>query len=90
MNLDFEDGTAAVDATAAIAAVELQVRERYPMIKRLFIEAGSGSAPTAVESAGFDAGARRPAIGGATIVTDSPPHEPNRKSAVEGALGNGP
>jgi divalent metal cation (Fe/Co/Zn/Cd) transporter len=41
MDLDFDDGTAAVDAAAAIAAVERQVRERYPMIKRLFIEAGA-------------------------------------------------
>jgi cation diffusion facilitator family transporter len=41
MDLDFDDGTAAVDAAAAIAAVERQVRERYPMIKRLFIEAGT-------------------------------------------------
>jgi len=41
VDLDFDDGTAAVDAAAAIAAVELQVRERYPMIKRLFIEAGA-------------------------------------------------
>ena len=41
MDLDFDDGTAAVDAAAAITAVERQVRERYPMIKRLFIEAGA-------------------------------------------------
>ena len=40
MDLDFDDGTAAADAGAAIAAVERQVRERYPMIKRLFIETG--------------------------------------------------
>jgi len=44
MDLDFDDGTAAADAAAAIASVERQVRERYPMIKRLFIEAGA--APT--------------------------------------------
>ncbi len=44
MDLDFEDGTTAVDAAAAIAAVERQVRERYPMIKRLFIEAGAAPA----------------------------------------------
>jgi divalent metal cation (Fe/Co/Zn/Cd) transporter len=44
MDLDFDDGTAAADAGAAIAAVERQVRERYPMIKRLFIEAGGASA----------------------------------------------
>ena len=44
MDLDFDDGTAAADAAAAIAAVERQVRERYPMIKRLFIEAGAAPA----------------------------------------------
>lgn len=40
MDLDFDDGTTAADAGSDIAAVERQVRERYPMIKRLFIEAG--------------------------------------------------
>jgi divalent metal cation (Fe/Co/Zn/Cd) transporter len=45
MDLDFDDGTDAADAAAAIAAVERQVRERYPMIKRLFIEAGAVPAP---------------------------------------------
>jgi cation diffusion facilitator family transporter len=40
MDIDFDDDTAAADAGAAIAAVEHQVRERFPMIKRLFIEAG--------------------------------------------------
>jgi cation diffusion facilitator family transporter len=44
MDLDFDVGTAAADAAAAIAAVERQVRERYPMIKRLFIEAGAAPA----------------------------------------------
>ncbi|HVS56543.1 MAG TPA: cation diffusion facilitator family transporter [Casimicrobiaceae bacterium] len=44
MDLDFDDGTAAADAGAAIAAIERQVRERYPMIKRLFIEAGAAPA----------------------------------------------
>jgi cation diffusion facilitator family transporter len=44
MDLDFDDGTAAADAGAAIAAIERQVRERYPMIKRLFIEAGAAQA----------------------------------------------
>ena len=44
MDLDFDDGTAAADAAAAIASVERQVRERYPMIKRLFIEAGAAPA----------------------------------------------
>ena len=41
MDLDFADGTGAAEAGAAIAAVERQVRERFPMIKRLFIEAGA-------------------------------------------------
>jgi cation diffusion facilitator family transporter len=43
MDLDFDDGTAAADAALAIAEVERQVHERFPMIKRLFIE--SGAAP---------------------------------------------
>jgi hypothetical protein len=41
MDLDFDKGTAAADAATAISEVERQVRERYPMIKRLFIEAGA-------------------------------------------------
>ena len=41
MDLDFDEGTAASDAATAISDVERQVRERYPMIKRLFIEAGA-------------------------------------------------
>lgn len=44
MDLDFDEGTDAAEAGAAIAAVEQQVRERYPMIRRLFIEAGSAGA----------------------------------------------
>jgi cation diffusion facilitator family transporter len=44
MDLDFDEGTAAADAATAIATVEKQVRARYPMIKRLFIEAGAASA----------------------------------------------
>ena len=43
MDLDFDEGTDAADAALAIADVERQVRKRFPMIKRLFIE--SGSAP---------------------------------------------
>jgi hypothetical protein len=43
MDLDFDAGTAAADAALAIGDVERQVRERFPMIKRLFIE--SGAAP---------------------------------------------
>jgi divalent metal cation (Fe/Co/Zn/Cd) transporter len=44
MDLEFDDGTAAADAATAIKSVEQQVRERYPMIKRLFIEAGAAPA----------------------------------------------
>ncbi len=43
MDLDFDEGTAADEAAHAIAEVERQVRERFPKIRRLFIE--SGSAP---------------------------------------------
>ena len=43
MDLDFDDGTAAADAASAIADVEREVRRRYPMIKRLFIESGAAA-----------------------------------------------
>jgi cation diffusion facilitator family transporter len=43
MDLDFDVGIDAADAGAAIGNVERQVRERFPMIRRLFME--SGSAP---------------------------------------------
>jgi cation diffusion facilitator family transporter len=39
VDLDFKEGTATGEAAEAIAAIQRQVRERYPMIKRLFIEA---------------------------------------------------
>ncbi len=41
MDLDFDAGTDAAAAALAIAEVERQVRDRFPMIKRLFIESGS-------------------------------------------------
>lgn len=61
MDLDFDDGTAASEAGTAIEAVEQKVRERFPMIKRLFIEAGAAppqerwSRPDATQ-AGVDPG----------------------------------
>jgi cation diffusion facilitator family transporter len=45
MDLDFDEGTAAADAALAMADVERRVRERFPMIKRLFIESGSAALP---------------------------------------------
>ena len=45
MDLDFDEGTAAADAALAMAEVERRVRERFPMIKRLFIESGSPAQP---------------------------------------------
>ncbi|QTN25872.1 cation diffusion facilitator family transporter [Rhizobacter sp. AJA081-3] len=42
MDLDFDEGTEAADAALAVADLEVQVRLRFPMIKRLFIESGSG------------------------------------------------
>jgi cation diffusion facilitator family transporter len=45
MDLDFDEGTAAADAALAIAEVGRQVRERFPMIQRLFIESGSVAQP---------------------------------------------
>ncbi len=41
IDLDFRHGTATDDAAATVDAIERQVRERYPMIRRLFIEAGT-------------------------------------------------
>ena len=43
MDLDFDEGTAADEAAQAIAEVERQVRERFPRIRRLFIESGSAA-----------------------------------------------
>ena len=40
MDLEFETGASADDAAAASSEVQRQVRERYPVIKRLFIEVG--------------------------------------------------
>jgi divalent metal cation (Fe/Co/Zn/Cd) transporter len=45
MDLDFDEGTAAADAALAMAEVSRQVRERFPMVKRLFIESGSPTLP---------------------------------------------
>jgi len=45
MDLDFDEGTAATDAALAMTEVERRVRERYPMIRRLFIESGSAAQP---------------------------------------------
>lgn len=45
MDLDFDAGTKTSDAGLAMAEVERRVRERFPMIKRLFIESGSVAAP---------------------------------------------
>ncbi|MBC7484875.1 MAG: cation diffusion facilitator family transporter [Rhizobacter sp.] len=44
MDLDFDEGTAASEAAAAIALGGRQVRGRFPMIKRLFIESGAAPA----------------------------------------------
>lgn len=40
VDIDFRDGTATGEAAAAIQAIGDEVRQRYPMIRRLFIEAG--------------------------------------------------
>jgi cation diffusion facilitator family transporter len=45
MDLDCDDGTSVADAAAAIRTIEQQVRERFPVIRRIFIEAGSASSP---------------------------------------------
>lgn len=43
MDLDFDAGTVASEAGAAIDSVQQQVREQFPMIKRLFIETGTAA-----------------------------------------------
>ncbi len=40
IDIDFEEGTDTEQAAAVMAVIQRQVRERYPMIKRLFIETG--------------------------------------------------
>ena len=73
MDLDFDPGTDAADAAAAIGEVERQVRERFPMIRRLFIE--SGSAPTQQRWSRPDA---VPVVGEADAAQPAPalPHPP--------------
>jgi hypothetical protein len=52
VDLAFRPGTSTADAAAAIAVIQGQVRERFPMIKRLFIEAGAeGAAAPASDAA---------------------------------------
>ncbi len=51
IDLDFDDGTATAQAAETISMLQRQVRARYPMIKRLFIEAGSPPVADAVASA---------------------------------------
>ena len=41
IDLDFETGSSTTEAARAIAAIEREVRSRYPMIKRLYIDAGA-------------------------------------------------
>jgi divalent metal cation (Fe/Co/Zn/Cd) transporter len=41
MDVDFENGTPTEEAGEIITTVQKQVRARFPMIKRLFIEAGA-------------------------------------------------
>jgi hypothetical protein len=45
MDLDFDEGTAVADAAIAMDEVQRRVRQRFPMIKRLFFESGSPSQP---------------------------------------------
>lgn len=45
VDVNFRDDTQTGDAADAIAAIERQVRARFPMIKRIFIEASDAPAP---------------------------------------------
>ena len=47
IDLDFENGTNADEASRIITGVGQKVRDRYPMIKRLYIEAGASLAQPA-------------------------------------------
>lgn len=66
MDLDFDAGTDAADAALAIADVERQVRARFPMIRRLFIESGAvpasqrWSRPDAIRAPGDPSGTPAP------------------------------
>jgi hypothetical protein len=74
MDLDFDEGTAAAEAAVAFANVERQVRGRFPMIKRLFIESGSAqlqlrwSRPDAIRAPGDS-----PTVQSLPIHAPSPP-----------------
>jgi cation diffusion facilitator family transporter len=45
VDLDFDEGTATADAALAMAEVGQRVRDRFPMIQRIFIESGSPAVP---------------------------------------------
>ncbi|WP_422086785.1 cation diffusion facilitator family transporter [Variovorax sp.] len=45
VDVNFRDDTQTGDAADAVAAIERQVRARFPMIKRIFIEASDAPAP---------------------------------------------
>ncbi|WP_398494641.1 cation diffusion facilitator family transporter [Variovorax sp.] len=50
VDVNFKDDTDTGEAAAAIAAIERQVRARFPMIKRLFIEASDAPPEPALHS----------------------------------------
>ena len=52
VDLNFKEGTATGDAAEAIGAIERQVRARFPMIRRLFIEASDAPVDGAVPASG--------------------------------------
>ena len=52
VDLNFKEGTATGDAAEAIGAIERQVRARFPMIRRLFIEASEAPVDAVVPASG--------------------------------------
>jgi cation diffusion facilitator family transporter len=50
VDVNFKDGTATGDAADAISAIETQVRARFPMIRRLFIEASEAPVDAVVSA----------------------------------------
>ena len=59
MDVDFDAGVDAADAAAAIGNAARQVRERFPAIRRLFIESDSSPVPQRLST--LDAAVRVPA-----------------------------
>lgn len=52
MDLEFAHGTSAADAACAVDAIERQIRERYPQIRRIYLEGKAGTLQDRPQPAG--------------------------------------